>query len=155
MTENERLLDQLRRAYRGGAFHGPAVFEILEGVSAETAAAKPLAGAHSIWELVRHVATWNRIPVQRIRERRAIDPIDAENFPVVGDPSESAWSAAKQELSASADDVAATIEALPAERFAEIVPGRTYTVVAMLDGVIQHALYHAGQMALMKKASGK
>ena len=152
MTDNERILDELRRAYRGGSFHGPAVFEILEGVDADRAARRSIPGAHSIWELVLHVATWNRIPVRRIRERRAIDPTDAENFPSVGAPSESAWADAKNELAASVDEVAALVETLPAERFAEIVPGRSYTVVAMLDGVIQHALYHAGQMALVKKA---
>jgi uncharacterized damage-inducible protein DinB len=155
MTDNERILDQLRRAYRGGSFHGPAVFEILEGIEGAEAAARPVAGAHSIWELVLHVAAWNRIPVRRIRERRAIDPTDAENFPAIGDPSESAWVAAKEDLAASVDEVAATVETLPRERFSEIVPGRSYTVVAMLDGVIQHALYHAGQMALVKKAAGK
>ncbi|HWC66260.1 MAG TPA: DinB family protein [Thermoanaerobaculia bacterium] len=155
MTDDARILDELRRAYRGGSFHGPAIFEILEGVDAESAARKSIPGAHSIWELVLHVATWNRIPVRRIRERRAIDPTDAENFPAPGPTSEAAWAAAKEALAASVDEVAATVETLPPERFSEIVPGRTYTVVAMLDGVIQHALYHAGQMALVKKAGEK
>jgi len=155
MTENERLQGEFRRSYRGGAFHGPAVFEILDGVDAAAAAAKPVAGAHSIWELVLHVATWNRIPLRRIRERRPIDPTDAENFPAVGEPTESAWAAAKEELAASADALAAESASLPPERFGEIVPGRSYTILTMLDGAVQHALYHAGQMALVKKASGK
>ncbi len=153
MTESERLGGELRRAYRGGAFHGPAIFEILDGVDAAAAAAKPVPGAHSIWELVLHVATWNRIPARRIREWRALDPTDAENFPPIPEPSEAAWIAAKQELAASADEIAAEIASLPAERFAETVPGRSYTVLTMLDGVVQHALYHAGQMALVKKAA--
>jgi uncharacterized damage-inducible protein DinB len=155
MTENERLLGEIRRAYQGGAFHGPAVFEILDGVDAAAAAAKPVEGAHSIWELVLHVATWNRIPARRVREKAPADPTDAENFPAIPEPSEDAWIAAKKELAASADEIAAEIASLPAERFAEIVPGRSYTVLTMLDGVVQHALYHAGQMALVKKAGAK
>ena len=152
MSDAERLLGELRRAYRGGAFHGPAVFEILDGVDAAAAAAKPVPGAHSIWELALHVATWNRVPARRIRERRAIDPTDAENFPAVGEATEAAWAGAKAELAASVDALAAEIAALPADRFGEIVPGRSYTVLTMLDGAVQHALYHAGQMALVKKA---
>lgn len=155
MTENERLLGEIRRAYRGAAFHGPAVFEILDGLDAATAAAKPVPGAHSIWELVLHVAAWNRIPVRRIRGRRRVDPTDAENFPMVAEPKEEAWISAKEELAASADALSDEIAALPAERFAETVAGRSYTVLTMLDGAVQHALYHAGQMALLRKAGAK
>ena len=152
MTENERLSGELARAFRGGAWHGPAVFEILDGVEAAVAAAKPVAGAHSVWELVLHVAAWNRIVVRRIRDRRPADPTDAENFPAIPAPTEDAWIAAKQELAASADALAETVEGLPAERFPETVAGKQYTILTMLDGAIQHALYHAGQMALVKKA---
>lgn len=155
MSEHERLLGEIRRAYRGGAFHGPALFEILDGVDAATAAATPVPGAHSIWELVLHVAAWNRIPARRIRERRPIDPTDAENFPTIGEPSESAWVSAKEELAASADALTDEIAALPSDRFAETVAGRSYTILTMLDGAVQHALYHAGQMALLRKAGAK
>jgi len=50
MTEIERILDQLKRAYEGNAWHGPSVREALNGVTPEQAAAHPLSGAHSIWE---------------------------------------------------------------------------------------------------------
>ena len=48
----EILADQIRRAFRGESWHGPSVLEVLAGVSAEDAAAHPIAGAHSIWEIV-------------------------------------------------------------------------------------------------------
>jgi hypothetical protein len=51
-TELQRLEDQLERALEGEAWHGPSVLEILEGVSAHQAAAHPIAGPHSIWELL-------------------------------------------------------------------------------------------------------
>jgi len=55
-SELSRLEEQLGRALEGEAWHGPSVLETLEGVSAEQAAAHPIAGAHSIWELVLHTA---------------------------------------------------------------------------------------------------
>ena len=48
MTEVSRILDQLKRAFEGEAWHGPAVLEILNGTTAEQAAARPLDGAHTI-----------------------------------------------------------------------------------------------------------
>src|SRR5437764_6919973 len=56
MNEVERILDQLKRAFEGNAWHGPAVEEVLADVTAEQAAAKPIPDAHSIWELTLHIA---------------------------------------------------------------------------------------------------
>ena len=52
MSEIKRINDQLKRAFEGTAWHGPSVSEVLAGVTAEQAAAHPIAGAHSIWEIV-------------------------------------------------------------------------------------------------------
>src|SRR5271168_4223530 len=54
--ESSLIADQLRRAFDGDAWHGPALLELLRGVDAPTAAAKPVPDSHSIWELVMHVA---------------------------------------------------------------------------------------------------
>ncbi len=55
--ETRRLEEQLKRALEGEAWHGPSVLESLAGVTAEEAAAHPIPGAHSIWELVLHLTS--------------------------------------------------------------------------------------------------
>lgn len=60
MTEIQRIVDQLNRAFEGEAWHGPAVMDILEGITAQQAAARPFNGTHSIWEIVLHIAAWER-----------------------------------------------------------------------------------------------
>jgi uncharacterized damage-inducible protein DinB len=87
MSEIEKVVEQLRRAFEGNAWHGPAMREILADVTAPGAAAKPLAEAHSIWDIVLHMTVWEDV----VRRR--------------------------------------------------------------LHGIIQHDLYHAGQIAVLKKAS--
>jgi hypothetical protein len=37
INEVERIADQLRRAVEGEAWHGPALLELIEGMSAEEA----------------------------------------------------------------------------------------------------------------------
>lgn len=54
-AELSRLAEQLARALEGEAWHGLSVLEVLAGITAEQAAAHPIAGAHSIWELVLHL----------------------------------------------------------------------------------------------------
>jgi hypothetical protein len=64
--EMERLEDQLRRSFEGDAWHGPAVLEVLAGVDAGQAAARPIADGHCIWELVLHLAGTYRLVLRRL-----------------------------------------------------------------------------------------
>jgi uncharacterized damage-inducible protein DinB len=152
MTESERIVDQLNRAFEGEAWHGPAVLEILEGITAEQAAARPVHGAHSIWELVLHIGTWATACRRRLAGERA-QPSDAEDWRAVTNTSEQSWQAARQELRQAHKELRDAIAKLDEARLDQpIIEGLSSTYVT-LHGVIQHSLYHAGQIAILKKAS--
>ncbi len=153
MSEAARIADQLRRAFDGEAWHGDSLFEILEGVAAERAAARPVTGAHSIWELALHIAAWDDVALRRIGGT-AVELSDAENFPTVTDASEAAWRAALAAVRRGHERLVAAVAALPDSRLLEMVPGKEgahYTFYYLLHGVVQHEIYHAGQIALLKK----
>lgn len=152
MSEKKRLNDQLKRAFEGTAWHGPSVSEVLAGVNAQQAAAHPVAGAHSIWELALHIQTWERVGRRRIQEFVPIEVSDEEDWPAVNDTSEAAWARTLEELRSNHQALRAAIREMDEARLEEIVPGTTYSVYFLLQGVIQHDLYHAGQIALLKKA---
>jgi len=80
--ETSRIADQLRRAFYGEAWHGPALLEILRGVSAAEAAARPLPKAHRIWEIVRHVAVWDEAARRRMAGE-VVQPAPHEDWPGV------------------------------------------------------------------------
>src|SRR5260370_36528273 len=99
MTEIERILDQLKRAYEGGAWHGPSVREVLNGVTGRQAQARPLQNAHSIWELVHHIAVWENVGRRRLMgDRAAIDISSPEDWPPADDTDDAAWGQAKAAL---------------------------------------------------------
>ena len=81
-SEGARIADQLRRAFYGSAWHGPALLELLEDVDAATAAAKPLPDVHSIWELVLHIAVWDDAALRRL-DGKKWQPTGLANFPPV------------------------------------------------------------------------
>lgn len=151
MKENERIVDQLKRASEGEAWHGPAVMEILEGITAQQAAAHPLKGAHSIWELVLHIATWERAVLRRLQGERA-EPSTEEDWPPVAETSDQAWELARKNLKRGNDELRLAISNLPESRLYEPILEGMPSVYGTLHGVIQHDLYHAGQIALLKKA---
>jgi uncharacterized damage-inducible protein DinB len=151
MQEIKRIVDQLKRAYEGEAWHGPSLRELLNGVTAETAAKKPLAHAHSIWEIVLHVAAWENAVRRRI-EGEALDLSQEEDWPPVNDTSEAAWKKALADLESGHKRLRETIQRLTDSQLDGLAADQKYTVYFMLHGVIQHDLYHAGQIALLKKA---
>ena len=65
-SEPALIAEQLRRAFDGDAWHGPALLELLQDVDAALAAAKPSPEVHSIWELVLHVAVWDAAACRRL-----------------------------------------------------------------------------------------
>ncbi len=152
MTETHRINSQLKRAYQGEAWHGPSLCELLDGVTAEQAAARPIAGAHSIWELVNHIIAWEQIAKRRLEGDPVKNPPDEMNFPPVTNTSESAWQKTLEQLADSNKSKREDVKQNEDSRLDELVPEADYSNYFMLHGVIQHDLYHAGQIALLKKA---
>jgi len=153
LSQSARLADQLRRAFSGPAWHGPALLQLLKDVDAKTAAARPLANAHSIWELVLHIAAWDGAALRRLGGKRA-RLTDKQNFPPVPEATEAAWREAVAHAKRMHDELVKTVASLPDSRLRETVPGKRYDFYHMLHGVVQHELYHAGQIAVLKKGKG-
>ena len=151
MRETERIVDQLKRAFLGDAWHGPAVMEILEGVSAKQAGARPIAGGHSIWELALHIEAWLGACRRRLQGDRA-QLIDAEDWPAVTDSDERAWAQARESIKQAHDQLASAILRLDDSQLAQPIIKGMSSVYVTLHGVIQHSLYHAGQIAILRKA---
>jgi uncharacterized damage-inducible protein DinB len=153
--EVDRIADQFKRAFDGEAWHGPSVLALLEGVTAEQAAAHPIAGAHSIWQLTLHIAAWE----SACRRRLQGDPAqltDEEDWPNIEDTSDEAWAATKNELRAGhqalLDAIANVDESRLDQPIIEDASTPFSSVYVTLHGGVQHDLYHAGQIAILKKA---
>ncbi len=155
MSEIRRIRGQLRAAFDGSPWHGPAVWKVLEGVEPAQAAARPVADAHTIWELVLHMAYWRRVALEAlagdsIAGHQANTP---EDWNQAEETTEAAWREAREALRGTQDELLAALDGLDDGRLEETVPGREYPFYVLLHGVIQHDIYHAGQIALLKKPS--
>ena len=155
MSEVARISDQLQRAFNGEAWHGPSVLKILNGVTAEQAAAHPIPGAHSIWELTLHIAAWENACRRRLKG----DPAqlsDGEDWPSIEDTGEEAWQDTQQHLrdnhQALLDAIAALDDSKLDRPIIENAETPFSSVYVTLHGAVQHDLYHAGQIAILKKA---
>jgi uncharacterized damage-inducible protein DinB len=152
-TECIRIADQLRRAFEGKAWHGPSLKEILADVAAEGASAHGVASAHSIWELVLHIEAWTQAALSATNGVAMPNMLAPDkDWPPVQDASRTAWEAAVKHMFAAGETLSLAISQFGDDRLTETVPGRRYDFYYLFHGVIQHSLYHGGQIALLKKA---
>jgi len=150
-SEASGIADQLRRAFDGDAWHGPSLMELLEDVDAATAAAKPVKNVHSIWELLLHIAAWDGAGLVRLGGK-VCQHTGTKNFPLVPKPTGAAWKKAVEEAKRTHDKLVEMVAGLDDARLRDRVPGKRYNFYHMLHGIAQHELYHAGQIAILKKA---
>jgi uncharacterized damage-inducible protein DinB len=148
-----QLSNHIKRAVAGPMWHGPSLDELLASVSSDQAAARPIPGAHSIWEIVLHVTAWAEIALARLHGQRTGDPTPDEDWPPVpGSAAAASWQTALERLRESYRALATDTRRLEPSAFDEKVEGADYTVSNLLHGVIEHGTYHGGQIALLKRA---
>jgi uncharacterized damage-inducible protein DinB len=152
----ETIIAQLDEVYRGPAWHGPAVLEALDGVSAATARAKPDPKRHSIWELVRHLTHGRHLMVDRLNESLSEFPhaIREPWWPVPpADTSETAWREDLALLDAHHARLVDAIGAASAAQLARRPKPDDQTLAQQLLGMAAHDAYHAGQIRLLALSS--
>src|SRR5206468_340151 len=150
--EIERLQTQLRRMLEGEAWHGPSVLEALQDVTPELAYSHPVAGAHSIWEIVLHLASTYRLVLRRIHGNdQPLSP--EEDWPAVPPPTASNWQDAVRSLRQLNEELRQALRTFSPDRLDEpLVVTPPYTAYTQFIGITQHDAYHAGQIAVLKKA---
>jgi uncharacterized damage-inducible protein DinB len=148
MSEIARLVEQLKQAHDGEAWHGPSVGEALGGVDAAGAARRPIGAAHSIWEIVHHVRAIDAQVLAHVTREPAPDGAD---WPDRAETGERPWRAALEGLQATQRALRDAVSRLPEGRLHEPIPGKDHSYWHELLGILHHDLYHAGQIALLKK----
>jgi uncharacterized damage-inducible protein DinB len=152
------LTKVLRRSYDGRAWHGPALTEALAGVDAAAAAARPIADAHTIAELVHHVAAWTREVARRLGGAPPRMPVEGD-WPDPSVPMDAArWERLRAELAEARGALVAALGAFPAERLGERVGdvseaalGGASTFAQTVIGLAEHNAYHGGQVVLLRR----
>ena len=148
MSEIELLKDRIKRVLHGNAWHGASIEELLLNITAEQAASYPIADAHSIWEIVHHISCWHRVVKSRLRGED-YEPSDSENWKPVTIVSDQSWQAAKEDMYQSAEEL--ILELASVVDLNDRVFGRPFSYSIMLNGLVEHDAYHAGQIAMLCK----
>lgn len=159
LTEIDRIIDQLQRENSGDPWHGSPLRDLLTGVTCEVAAARPIRNVHSVWEIVLHMTGWKMEVRRRLSGAPAGVPEEGD-WPGVPAPTAEAWAQALSRLEAAHDALVATVKALPESKLFEPTndprnreTGAGVSYYVLLHGIVQHDVYHAGQIAIVRKGA--
>ncbi|MBN2334272.1 DinB family protein [Candidatus Bathyarchaeota archaeon] len=153
MNEVKFLRDQIETTFKGDSWHGPSLMKTLEGVDLEQAKARPLGERHTIWELVDHTTFWLEASLNALKGIEMPEPEMKVNWPKMG-RTEEQWSQSVQRLEAAVNMVLDELAGWSSEGLERTVPGKDYNFRQLLHGAMHHNLYHAGQIALLKRKMG-
>ncbi len=158
-TEIDRIIDEMNREYSGDPWHGLPLKVILGGIAAPQAVARPVAGAHSIFEIVLHMIGWKDEVRRRLSGAPAGEPQQGD-WPPVGDPSAQGWRTALERLDAAHQALVSAVRAMPESQLLaptndprDKTTGAGVSYYVLLHGIVQHDVYHSGQIALLKKGA--
>lgn len=146
------LAGELEKLAHGDAWHGPSLQELLEDVSAGLAAARPIVGAHTIWEVVLHLLAWTDVFRRRL-EGEAVEEPEAGDFPNSPAATPAAWAEAGKALFEAHDALAARVARLSDGDLAARIPGRDFDAHFQVRAAIRHTVYHSGQIGLLRKSA--
>ena len=150
MTEIEQLVDRYEQTMSVDAWYGDPIWKILQCIDAPCAAAELLPGTHTIWQLVMHMEFWERIAARRFAG--PIVPEEAGNFPATPAVNDAEWEKTLGSFRISNREFRQAISQLDANCLDKNTPGGQRSFRYELVGVLEHHIYHAGQIALLKKA---
>jgi uncharacterized damage-inducible protein DinB len=145
VNQTQRIADSYRAATVKGAWYGPSLAEMLPEISPELAATPPFPGAHSISALLQHLFLWN----ERIRNTSDSHPMPRWQPEKEWAEPPIPWNELVTRWNRSRDLLEEKIRNFPIEDLERQVPGRGYPYETMLHGIVQHAIYHSGQIAMI------
>jgi uncharacterized damage-inducible protein DinB len=149
---NSTYIKDLKQLYEKGAWFGDTYMEKLQDVSEKEAFTQPVKGVHSIAELVSHVTYWRSPIIKALKGSREYQAsVDSPgNWQTLDNLKAKGWRNILKDFDESQNQLTKLLKDATPEFFkSEYSPGSTWEYVT--EGIIQHDIYHLGQLGLVKK----
>lgn len=150
--EIQSIIRNLENTLDGEPWFGRPVYAILREVHEDSAFKKPTSNSHSLIDLLYHMLTWaaftlKRIEKDRINDLAAFEKLDWREI----DPQIHGWEEGLSEYIATHQEIIALLHTKDDMFLEEKVDYRNYNFRFLINGLIQHNIYHLGQVAYLKK----
>ncbi|NNE76601.1 MAG: DinB family protein [Pricia sp.] len=145
------LLHSIRTSFQGKPWYGISVMEKLEAVDWNCVNDKPQGSSKSIAILLKHMINWRVLVLKKLEGNKQFDIEinSADDWPILHIDTEAEWNDLISELRETQEKLIQALTRHEDEFLALEVPGRDYDFDFLLKGIIEHDIYHLGQIALI------
>ena len=155
MAKSEQLIKELETVLWGRPWYGNSIYSIIEQVSFEAAFEKPVGSVHNIAGIVLHMLAWTEEIMDRMNGLTAQLPSSGD-WPDAGSPDEQKWQNYVNDLKLVNVNLLGVIQNFPEEQWNQPINDTrdaeaVLSYEQMINGFIQHQVYHVGQIALMNR----
>lgn len=150
--EIQSIIRRIESVNNGEPWFGRAAYSIMEEVNAKKAYIKPNNTEHSLIELLYHMITWADFTLKRIEKNKKNDLTTSEKLDWRAiNPKIHTWKKGLAEFKAIHKKIVALLQTKDDDFLLEMVDSRKYNFRFLINGMIQHNIYHLGQIAYLKK----
>jgi uncharacterized damage-inducible protein DinB len=149
----ENIIHNLTETYGGMPWHGNSLTELLKDVDTKIAFFRPFEGKHNIAELVAHILVWRQFAIEMLNQNYGfkIDIGSLADFPKVTE-SEKVWRELRMLLDENQVELIAKLTQFNGAKLDDEIPQKNITFRFLFEGIINHDVYHGGQIGFIKSA---
>lgn len=152
-SELASVINQFEELLEKDPWYGSSLKALFDQVNPEWIFKAPVKGIHSIAELLTHMITWQNFAVKQIIGESDFKPNQEDSF--IWDKQfpkgPGTWELMKNEFISGTRNMISLLRQYDDSLMDQLVPNFNYTYRFLLNGVIQHNLYHTGQISLIRK----
>lgn len=150
-TVMEHIIAQMKEAYEGDPWFGRNARLLLNEVNSETAMVQPN-GQHSILQLVWHMINWKEFALSRLQPgSEDLHYFEVNDWRQLDHQDASLWTKGKERLLELNNALLLALEGKKDSWLSEPVRERSYSNRKLMFGILQHDIYHLGQIAYVRK----
>ena len=151
-AEMSSIVAMLEAVHSTGTWYGKPVMEVLTATDETVVYERPTANSHSLIDLLYHMLNWQDFTLRRLQKIREADPtlVDQMDWRDI-DPKIHTWKEGVAAFEEQFRQIKALLETVPESLLEEPVDYRDYNFRHLLNGLIQHNIYHIGQVAYVQK----
>ncbi|MFI5171231.1 MAG: DinB family protein [Chitinophagales bacterium] len=152
MNESKNISKLFADLYNGNPWTCIKLSDILDGITADQAASRPIANANTIWQLVNHCVGWRENVLRKLHGEDFKSPEDNYLSPIE-DTSLNAWNALLDRLKKTETEWEDFLKNYDDKLLHDgYKPSKNeFTNYEVIHGILHHDNYHFGQISMLKK----
>jgi len=155
MTWLTDSIEQLEETYGGSPWYGKSLSTILREIE-PSKAGTPIDNSHSIYQIAYHMLAWRKYLVEKLQGNAiyAIELGSSADWVQGSTVGAAEWSRLLADFDENQKRLLALLNEQSEALLEKTVPGKKYGFRKLIEGMVQHDIYHAGQLVTTARILG-